>query len=66
MKTFQHFMNAVLAGLKWKSLLVYMDDICEFSTSFDGHVDDLISVFELLREAKLKLRQKNSICFKIK
>ena len=54
--TFQRFMDAVLAGLKWKSLLCYMDDICVFSTSFENHIDDLKSVFLRLRDAKLKLK----------
>jgi predicted aspartyl protease len=54
--TFQRFMDAVLAGLKWKNLLCYMDDICVFSTTFENHLDDLKSVFMRLREAKLKLK----------
>ena len=31
--TFQRFMDVVLAGLKWQSLLVYLDDIIIFSPS---------------------------------
>ncbi len=54
--TFQRFMDAVLAGLKWKSLLVYMDDICIFSKCFDDHIRDLKDVFLRLRQANLKLK----------
>jgi len=54
--TFQRFMDAVLAGLKWKNLLVYMDDICVFSSSFNDHMSDLKSVFDRIRQAKLKLK----------
>ena len=54
--TFQCFMDAVLAWLKWKNLLVYMDDNCVFSTSFKNHINDLKSVFERLKGAKLKLK----------
>ena len=32
--TFQRYMDMALAGLKWTSLLVYLDDICVFSRSF--------------------------------
>jgi hypothetical protein len=28
--TFQRYMDMVFAGLKWTSLLVYLDDICVF------------------------------------
>ena len=54
--TFQRLMDCTLAGLKWKCLLVYLDDICVFSPDFDSHVNDLIEVFTRLRDAKLKLK----------
>ena len=62
--TFQRFMDAVLAGLKWRNLLVYMDDICVFSTSFENHLADLKLVFEWLRSAKLKLKPSKCHLFK--
>ena len=54
--TFQRFMDAVLAGLKWNTLLVYMDDICIFSRDFETHLCDLNKVFSRLRTANLKLK----------
>ena len=54
--TFQRFMDAVLAGYKWKNLLVYMDDICVFSSTFEQHLKDLREVFTRLRSANLKLK----------
>ena len=54
--TFQRFMDAVLAGYKWKFLLVYMDDICVFSSTFDEHIAELKLVFDRLRESRLKLK----------
>ena len=54
--TFQRFMDAVLAGYKWKFLFVYMDDICVFSSDFNNHLDDLKLVLERLRESRLKLK----------
>ena len=44
--TFQRFMDAVLAGYKWKFLLFYMDDICVFSSNFEDHLQDLKMVFD--------------------
>ena len=54
--TFQRFMDAILAGYKWQTLLVYMDGICVFSENFDQHLLDLKDVFECMRQAKLKLK----------
>ena len=51
--TFQRFMDAVLAGYKWKFLIVYLDDICLFHSNFDDHIRDLKLVFDRLRESKL-------------
>ncbi len=35
--TFQGYINMVLAGLKWTSLLVYLDDVCVFSKTLPQH-----------------------------
>jgi hypothetical protein len=48
-------MDATLAGLKWKSLLVYMDDIIIFSSTFDEHFKDLDEVFTRLDNANITL-----------
>jgi len=53
--TFQRFMDATMAGLKWKTLLVYMDDIIVFSSTFAEHLVDLEGVFLRLQEANLTL-----------
>ena len=49
-------MVVVLTGLKWKSLLVYLDDVCIFSNNFDTHLKDVQDVFDRLRQAQLKLK----------
>ena len=54
--TFQRFMDVVLAGLKWKTVLVYLDDICIFSPTFEDHINDVKEVFNRIREANLKLK----------
>ena len=54
--TFQRLMDIVLAGLKWKCCLVYIDDVIIYSRSFDQHLHDLEEVFEALRRSKLTLK----------
>ena len=54
--TFQRLMDAVLAGLQWKTCLVYLDDVVIPGRDFLGHLDNMKSVFERIREAGLKLR----------
>jgi hypothetical protein len=43
--TFQRYVDMVLAGLKWTSLLVYLDDVCVFSKTVDDHIQRLESTF---------------------
>ena len=54
--TFQRLMDILLAGLKWKCCIVYMDDIIIFSKTFEDHIRDLRAVFTRLREAGLTLK----------
>lgn len=53
--TFQRLMDSVLAGLHWKTCLVYIDDIIVVGKSFDEHLCNLQAVLERLRQAGLKL-----------
>ena len=39
--TFQRDVDTVLAGLKWTSLLVYLDDVCIFSKTLADHLQRL-------------------------
>ena len=54
--TFQRLMDSVLAGLHWKSCLVYIDDIVVVGKSIDEHLLNLQQVLERLRQAGLKLQ----------
>ena len=54
--TFQRYMDAVLAGLKWNTLLVYIDDILVFSPTFEDHVRDVNNVLDRLLEANITLK----------
>jgi len=53
---FQRLMDLVLHGLAYETFLVYLDDIIIFGRSFEEHLQRLGTVFERLRQAKLKLK----------
>jgi len=59
--TFQRLMNKVTASLK--SCAVYIDDVVVFSDSFEDHVNDIRSLFDLLLSAKLTVNLlKSDLC----
>lgn len=60
--TFQRLMDIVLAGLKWQSCLVYIDDIVIYSPTFNQHLIDLKNVLQALRDANLTLKL-SKCCF---
>ena len=53
--TFQRLMNYVLRSVIGKICLVYLDDIIVFSESKKEHLTNLGCIFDLLKEADLKL-----------
>ncbi|KAG1468800.1 hypothetical protein G6F56_003628 [Rhizopus delemar] len=60
--TMQRLMDSVLAGLKWQTALVYLDDIICYSASFEQHLQDLREILLRLREASLKIKL-SKCCF---
>ena len=54
--TFQRFMDRCFSGLKWRSLLVYLDDIIVFSVDFENHLIDLEEVFRRIQEHGLTFK----------
>ena len=62
--TFERLMEKVLAGLPLSVCLVYLDDILVPARSFDGHIQNLRTVFSRLREANLKLSPKKCTLFR--
>jgi hypothetical protein len=54
--SFQRAMDKVLHDLKWKSVLVYIDDIIIFSKTFEEHLKHLNEVFARLAEANIVLK----------
>jgi hypothetical protein len=46
--TFQRAIDVILSGVKWKTFLVYLDDVIIFSPDREshlGHVDDALSLY---------------------
>ena len=56
--TFQALADRVFEGLKWKSILIYLDDVIIFSKTPEEHMQKLREVCERLREAGLTLNPK--------
>jgi transposase InsO family protein len=56
--TFQRFIDAVFAGLKWRICLPYLDDNIIHSPYWQRHLNDLRQVFDRLRQARLTLQPK--------
>lgn len=56
--TFQRLMDYVLAGLRWKICLLYLDDVIVFSKTFEDHVEQLSQVLSRISEAGLKVAPK--------
>jgi hypothetical protein len=47
--TFERLMELVLRGLKWKTCLVYLDDVMVVRSTFDEHLKNLKEIFGPLR-----------------
>lgn len=62
--TFERMMEQILAGLNYRTCLVYIDDIILFSKSFEKQIENLREVFERVKAANLKLNPKKCILFK--
>lgn len=54
--TFQSIADQIFQDLKWKEMMLYLDDIVVFSDSFEEHIIRLRHVFEKLRGANLTLK----------
>ena len=58
--TFQRLMDVVLSGLKWNSVLVYMDDIMVYSVTPSQHLELLNQVFDRLCSSSLRINAKKT------
>ena len=55
---FERLMLKILAGLTWKTCLVYLDDIIVFAKTFEEQIKNLEEVLHRLKQANLKLNSK--------
>ena len=58
-------MNLVMQGLTWEACLVFLDDIIVMSSTFDQHLERLVSVFSRLKSANLKLKPSKCRLFQL-
>ena len=54
--SFTRMMDKIFGDLKFKSLLVYIDDIIIYSRTFEEHVRHVEEVLSRLEQARLKLK----------
>lgn len=54
--TFQRAMDMILAGVKWQTCLIYLDDVIVFSKTAEQHLDHLAEVLDLLAAAGVTLK----------
>ena len=59
--TFSRFIDKVLAGLKWRTCLIYMDDVLVHTATLEEHVEALEEIFDRIDEYGLKFKPKK--CF---
>ncbi len=62
--TFERLMEKVLAGLHWKSCLLYIDDIIVFGADFSSHLARLEEVLHRVSNAGLKISPKKCEWFR--
>ncbi|MCP4240224.1 MAG: DDE-type integrase/transposase/recombinase [bacterium] len=56
--TFQRLMNVVMAEVRGKFVLVYLDDLIVYSPTWEAHLDHLREVLRRLRKHNLKVKLK--------
>lgn len=61
--TFERLMESVLAGLYWDICLVYLDNIIVTGKTFEKMLSNLRKVFDRLKGAGLKLKEKKCCLF---
>jgi len=54
--TFQRTIDILLSGFRWRSCLVYLDDIIVFSSTFDDHLGHVTEILKVLETAGISLK----------
>jgi Reverse transcriptase (RNA-dependent DNA polymerase) len=61
--TFQRAIDIILSGVKWKTCLVYLDNVIVFSENRAAHLTHVAEVLTLLGNAGMSLKLKKCHCF---
>ena len=61
--TFQRAWNMILAGYRWKTCLVYIDDVIVFSKTFNEHLAHVREVFAALSRSGITLKPSKCTLF---
>ena len=61
--TFQRMLDILLSGYRWKSYLIYLDDIIIFSKDYDTHLKDVDVILRALQQEGLSLKLNKCKCF---
>ena len=64
--TFQRAIDIILSRVKWRTALVYLDDIIVYSPDAESHFDHLKEVLQLLHQAGITLKLKKCQFFQDK
>lgn len=64
--TFMREMGVILASVKWKISLMYLDDVDVFSNTIEDHIDNLKVVLELFKNAGVTLKPEKCFFFQKK
>ena len=59
----ERLLETVLSGLQWHVCLIYLDDIIVYGSTFDTMIKNLVTVFDNLVEAGLKLKARKCTLF---
>ena len=54
--TFQRALDIILSGVRWKSCLIYLDDVIVFSRTTEDHLRHVDEILTLLRNAGVTLK----------
>ena len=54
--SFQRALDVILARFKWKTCLIYLDDIIVFSRDVESHIDHVDQILSVLRHAGISLK----------
>ena len=58
---FSALMHKILDSCLYRNTMVYLDDLVIYSRSMEQHFKDLTEVFQLIRQANLRLNSKKSV-----